>query len=502
MSIASKQILKTIHIRPALQNCLWGVWLCALTIGYLIHRGSAIHPVDARNGEQLMYMHLEYPLLNYVAEPFTVLWKVMSHAADFHVAMISYLLWGILVAVILTWLHSKNVLITLRTAMAVGSVIILYDVFMLMMPPTALRLVLDEPGMVIADLHSHSYYSHDSFLEPGENLKIHKDAGFDVVAITDHYNTEGENVEPRLNYIGSTSVLKGVETHDSQDAYLIAVGQKGIEPLSRPLESDVQTREWIRKVHEQHNGVVIAMYINIHPDDIARLMSLGVDAFEISNRGHPGLSRRMRAALNQVNVSGVPLVASSDLHGWGIDIDTWTVFRYAAASSSPENAVLSAIRERRFDDIIPVSSHILGEMTLMDAIVAPFRNLFQYWRELSLSGLLSWWIWAGGLYLTGRIIESRNRLPRRIIFALFLITCGSILLYRGFEVMTLSDIGMGSIKFNNETGMFVCAIGVLSMMAGMFVRRKKVSYTYNLTATGGDNIRPYPPSLESSDTNL
>ena len=492
MFITLKHIFKVGHKRLSWLAGLWVVWLCAISVGYLIYGGSAVHPVDARNAEQLTYMHLEYPLVNSLTEPLTALWKIMNHAADIHVAMISYLCWGIFIASIFAWKRSKNVYITCKTALMVACIIIFYDVFMLMMSPSGWRLVLDEPGLLVADLHSHSYYSHDSFLDPVDNLKIHRDAGFNVVAITDHINSDGARVKSRLKYNDTTTVLQGIETHDAQGAYLIAVGAEHIEPLEHPLLNDIDTREWIRRIHEKDNGIVIAMYINLHPEDIARLRALGVDAFEISNRGHPDLSRSMRIALNQANKVGVPLVASSDLHGWGIDMDTWTVFRSSATGLSPEYSVLSAIRDHRHEDIIPVSSHSLGEMTIVNAITAPFRNILQYSRELSLSGLISWWAWSVILLITGLMIESISKSPRRVVFVITLFACGSVLLFRGFEVLLLPDISIDSVSFKNETGLFVCAVGVLSLVACIFMRETR---RYSSTLSEADKIMPHASSL-------
>lgn len=461
-----------------------------MTAGFLLYGGATIHPVDARNNEILPQMHLQYAAWNVALEPLLALWKAMNHAADIHMAMISYLLWGGLLALVFTWLRAGNLYAACRSALAVAGVILLYDVFMLMMPPAGWRLVIDEPGMVTADLHSHSYYSHDSFLAPLDNLRIHRAAGFDVVAITDHNTSDGAGIQSRLKYSIDTLALEGIERHDARNSYLIAIVPRELGALGQSGDSVINAADWVREVHDVYHGVVIAMYINQRPEDIARLQALGVDAFEVANRGHPRLPEKVRDALNMANSEGIPLIASSDLHGWGIDMDTWTVFRRADVRQSAEDTVLTALRDHRYKDIIPVSSHGLGEMTLVDSIVAPFSNAFQYIRALSFAGLMSWWIWAVVLFLVIRFMESRNRSPSRVLFVLFLFVCGSVLLWRGVKLLTLPEISIDSVGFHNETGALVCAVGVIAMFASLLVHRRGLAVVDKSSVRGDSRIEP------------
>lgn len=443
-------------------------WLVMLTAIHLLFGQSVIHPVDARSGEPLTWMHLEYPDLGSIIEPFAAPAEIMNEAPDIRVSIASLFLWAVALTCLLAWWRNRRLRTTVNWVVSVGTGVLLYVTFMLLVPLPSWRLVVDKPGMVVADLHSHTCRSHDGLLQPLDNLRIHRDRGFDVVGITDHGSSDGGIVASNLQqtmYPDMPPVLAGMEIHAARDALLIAVGLKASTPLNLSLKSDDQTREWIARVHELHHGAVIALYLNRYPSDIAWLKELGIDAIEIVNRGHPELQPDMRAALRSANDAGLPLVASSDLHGWGALWNTWTVIRQSEQGSAPEAAVLLALREHRAEDIYPVSSHPVGAMTRYDAIIAPFVSVFHYARELSLSRLMSWWVWSAIITLLWRIHT------RAIITICMSILCGGFL-YQGSSLLLLWARGLTSGGFVGDIGAISCVFGALCLMSvwGIFVR--------------------------------
>jgi len=60
-----------------------------------------------------------------------------------------------------------------------------------------------------ADLHIHSEYSHDSSSKIGRILKVAREKGLDIIAITDHEEFEGANIAEKL--VKDILIIKGQE---------------------------------------------------------------------------------------------------------------------------------------------------------------------------------------------------------------------------------------------------------------------------------------------------
>jgi hypothetical protein len=220
------------------------------------------------------------------------------------------------------------------------------------------------------------------------------------------------------------------------------------------------------------------------------LTDLGVDGFEIANRGHPELDPAMRAALRSANNAGLPLIASSDFHGWGTIMDTWTVIRRKDNRTSPEAAVLSALREHRPEDIIPVSAHPMGAMSFGSAIVAPFYTAVQYGRNLTLPGLISWWSWVAIITLISWWLGRNAWRPGMVLLATVELIVGGNLIAHGTTLISRWWQGITFGAFVGEIGAMLCLLGGAACVAAWYVlsRARIVTSAQAVRETQGDLV--------------
>lgn len=95
-------------------------------------------------------------------------------------------------------------------------------------------------------------------------------------------------------------------------------------------------------------------------------------------------------------------------------------------------------------------------MSHSDAINAPFVAIFHYGRELFLSRLLSWWVWAAMII----VIWRRNF--GRIFFAVCALTLSGSLMYQEVVLMLVWSRGLTSGSFVGDVGAISCMIGVIA----------------------------------------
>jgi len=167
------------------------LWLLAMTATRLLFGLGTVHPVDARSGATLSSMHLEMPAWGAVVEPFAAIGQIASNVPDVRAALLSVLLWSIALGGAFTAWRTRRVRQTAGAMVWAGGSQVWTIIFALLMPLPTWRLVVDEPGMLVADLHSHTNHSHDGIATVEDNLSLHRNLGFDVVAITDHDTTAG-----------------------------------------------------------------------------------------------------------------------------------------------------------------------------------------------------------------------------------------------------------------------------------------------------------------------
>jgi hypothetical protein len=305
-----------------------------------------------------------------------------------------------------------------------------------------LSLVVKDPTAIVADLHSHTFRSHDGFVSLRQNLAFHRDRGYGVVGITDHYSDIWQLNAFDPSETSTPEIIRGIELRYLNSAmrrgYLLALGLR--QDVAFPyknydLLSDQAIREFIAFVKNVQRGAVVALYIDLRAEEIERLAADGVDAFEIANFGHPELTEDMRAALLGVQKSHrTALLANSDWHGWSGFSRTWTVIRPANVAGSPAHQVINALRDRDPERIIPIVSQVIAAPSIFRGIFAPVAEIIRYARELSPTRLMSWWVWTIILLWLATRLQRASVSPARCLLGGGLLVLGGPLTFRGVEL--------------------------------------------------------------------
>jgi len=158
--------------------------------------------------------------------------------------------------------------------------------------------------MIKIDLHVHSKYSYDCYLEPKIIIKIAKKRNLDGISITDHNSLKGskEAKEIAKDFL----IIDGSEIKTT-------IGEIIGYGIQEEINSGQSIYETIDEIHEQ-GGIAIAP----HPFDMFRRYNgknivKGIDGIEIFNS---------RCILNFFNYKAVkkakelnlPMIAGSDAH--------------------------------------------------------------------------------------------------------------------------------------------------------------------------------------------
>jgi hypothetical protein len=158
--------------------------------------------------------------------------------------------------------------------------------------------------MIKIDLHIHSKYSYDCFLEPKIIIKIAKKRNLDGVAITDHNSLKGSTEVKKI--AKDFLIVSGVEIKTLLGEILAYGIQEEIKPEQNIFET-------IDKIHEQ-GGIAIAP----HPFDLFRKYSgknivKGIDGVEVFN-SRCTLNYFNYLAVRKAKEMNLSMIAGSDAH--------------------------------------------------------------------------------------------------------------------------------------------------------------------------------------------
>ena len=123
---------------------------------------------------------------------------MLAGAPDMRVAIVSTLVWITAMALAVALLRRLPARRAARLVVGSMLVYLLYLCFVLLVPLPDWRFQSDDPQLIVADLHSHSLYSHDGLVTPAYSLSMHKARGYDIVGFTEHGNPVGAAAAPSL----------------------------------------------------------------------------------------------------------------------------------------------------------------------------------------------------------------------------------------------------------------------------------------------------------------
>ncbi len=220
-------------------------------------------------------------------------------------------------------------------------------------------------------LHIHTTLS-DGLVSPEKAAEIYRDAGYDAIAITDHWKYHAEGTLSGITIISGCEYNMGGLDSISDAMHIVGVGMTK-DPC---ISSDSITRQGVIDAIKATDGLAIlahpAWSLNT-PKEAAELS--GFDAVEIyntvsnvnqSSRPYSGYFTDLLANDGII----YPLVATDDAHYYNGEDETKSYIMVRAKSNSAED-ILDAIRRRDFYSTQAPELHVRREG---DKIIADCSN--------------------------------------------------------------------------------------------------------------------------------
>lgn len=301
-------------------------------------------------------------------------------------------------------------------ALALLALVAFYVVDVLAPRPMA-ALRIDDPAVVLVDVHSHTTASHDG--RPGftaaANREWHREAGFDVAYITDHRSFAGADAGTRANPSRAGDglvILSGIEVIRHFDHLLIlGAGSSGWEAVG------VNARPRGDTGGAAADSVVLVQTI---PENLGKLPSPGspdaVLAIELSDGAPRGIGQSQRERsliLHLADSLDLALVAASNNHGWGRTAAAWTALRIPGWRALTPDALGDSIQSRmrhqrrRATQVIERRSSDPGRSAVALALT-PVAVVWNLARTISPAERVSWLVWTWGLVALGFLLGRRH----------------------------------------------------------------------------------------------
>ncbi len=333
------------------------------------------------------------------------------------------------------------------------------------------RAVAKDPDIVLAELHTHTFASHDGLISAHDCLRWHRQRGCDLVVLIEHDSLSGSLEEAALAEGDESlpAVLPGVEIDLDDLGYVIAFGSR--EQLLH-YTFDSRKRPFIPWFHQTYQGVVIATEEGLKAGRLEQFADAGIDGVEVASDGHtrpsPALQRDVLAWATHHHL---PTVASTDWHGIGGILRTWTAIRVPnAAALSREQcaaAVLNVLRRHECSNITPLVVGRMKQDSLAQAIFAPFTESTRYALGLSPMRLLAWWVWGIALFLVASGLLHLGICPGRLILSVALIAMGTAVIIEGLQLLIAHASGQAPFFFPVQIGLSALVLGIAAVLFGV-----------------------------------
>lgn len=447
-------------------ECVLGLLGLGLTVGALFPAAPQ-GPFDARTFEPLSDVGVHFSWSGALLEPLGAVGHALCGAPVPKLAAISTLAWLLVAALLWGFLRWRGPLPV--KALAAGGAgltaviaFLVYTGLYFLIPFPSWHPEVEGRGSVIADLQSHTHYSHDSLVPPGDALDVQGKRGIAVTAITEHKSPTGAFAARRRSRSasGRPAVIPGVELK-TPHGYVLGLGLDPGEAVPRDIDSQRELADFVRTVHEEHGGAVISLGWKLDRSGVERMVEAGVDGFEIRNMGHPNVPVKVeRFIKQQASEHDLSLVSSSDWHGWTGMWRTWTLVRLPGGDtgSLAEN-VLAVLRDPQKGKVVPVVAGYLGPTSTWRIALAPFVEAFRYAAELSPRRLLAWWLWIGAVLLLARCTRTARFCPVRVGAGTALSASGALLIWKTAPLALAPASAAADPAFHAEIGSYGLALG-------------------------------------------
>lgn len=308
-------------------------------------------------------------------------------------------------------------------ALSLAALLAFYAAGALLQRPMA-TLVVEDPDLLVIDLHSHTDRSHDgrAGFDPERRREWNASSGFHAVLVTDHYNwggyQDGRGANPAWAGMG-TVLLQGAELK----LFGKHTNVMGDSLRYRPFIDDTgrNLRPEMLEAAIRSGQVPPPTFLMALPVDLSDFQGYGPDAplgligLEVNDASPKGMEQSLadRGLLLQIADSlELAIFAGSNNHGWGRTAAAWNLMRLPGwRDATPEDLERRVeaelhLQRRRAVTVVerPVPWH--GGKNVVLALAAP-HVVVHLFRTLNWGERLSWlaWIWIG----TGVLLRLRPR---------------------------------------------------------------------------------------------
>ena len=399
--------------RPRLP--LWALILTGLVVG------GALMPVpvlrEVVSGEYLSGTRLQHGLDYLLFAPLYGIWDRLSVLAlSTHVVLLLTLIGVFLGWRLLRRRTPRGMLARIAVeggvaALALAGLLAFYAGGALLTRPMG-ALVVDDPGLLVIDLHSHTERSHDgrARFSAERNREWHASAGFHAVLVTDHYNWGGfqDAVPGNPSRAGlGTTLLEGAELKLFGKHTNVIGDSLRYRPFLDDTGRNLKPEELeaaIRRGEVPPPTFLMALPVDLSDfQGYSPATPLGLIALEVNDASPKGMeqSLRDRELLLQIADSlDLAIFAGSNNHGWGRTSAAWNLMRMEDwRELGPEDMVdrveadLHLLR-REAVTVVERAVPWHGGNRIILALAAPHVGVHLF-RTLGLGERVSWllWIW-------------------------------------------------------------------------------------------------------------
>lgn len=264
---------------------------------------------------------------------------------------------------------------------------------------------------LVADLHSHTNVSHDvrGTLMRGYDVEAsrrwHARAGFDAFYVTDHNTTAGWKGDSSASR-SIPFACPGIEV-SAWRAHIVLLGDTADVKQSDYDGSLAKVLNLLRDSRPRFGALAIASlpeYNRAFWPVIDSLVDAGVAGFEIVNASPKAADFPLAhrdSIIRTARDHHLLLAGVSDSHGWGATSLSWMVIELPGwrALPNPCPALLDKLG-RGNGGVTILERHHLTPESAWPRLLTPFGALWEEWRSMTTTVLLSWlaWTWLVALF--------------------------------------------------------------------------------------------------------
>ena len=327
-----------------------------------------------------------------------------------------------------------------------------------------------QEDVVLVNLHSHTYHSHDGLISPLRLMNWHKRNGFDAFFITEHNNhrTSLELVEAqRAGALPPEPLIIAGEEYSGSN-HILLLG------LTRDFNSkDYPDQAAVDSARAQGGAVLLSHWFapqrNTRP--LADYIAMGMDGFEIVNQAE-GIyyPEKYTSALRRAaQEHGLLLTGNADYHGYGPACLAWNALHLPGwRRLEQEERARTIIDLLRGRDQSRVALCCRDRMRIPAGLawLSPLITLLDYFRSLRPVQLLAWLAWLGLLLSFSRFaprIPERLRIPLKPRELLSIAGAGAaaVTLLFGLWMLTEHSLLSGENRIFLNYGTWLSITGIL-----------------------------------------